>query len=228
MSTQPSAGNATTEILGRIHLFSELEPSLLERIAAGSRLLSRGRGETLFHKGDPAEGFFYVIQGRVKLTLVSPEGGEKVIEILREGTTFGEAVIFLGQAYPANAETMVESRLLFIPAAAVIEAVEAAPGFALKLLAGLSRRLHGLVRDVESYSLCSSTQRVIGYLLGEAGDSGRPEILLPAAKGVVASRLNLTPETLSRIFAELSRAGLIEVQGRRIVLHDLARLRHHS
>jgi CRP-like cAMP-binding protein len=107
------------------------------------------------------------------------------------------------------------------------------PKFARKLLAGMAIRLHSMVRDVESYSLRSSTQRVIGYLLQEAHSepcSPRAEhtLTLPTSKQVIASRLNLTPETLSRIFHELSQAQLITVQGKHITLHDVEKLSHYE
>ena len=112
------------------------------------------------------------------------------------------------------------------------------PRFARKLLAGMSIRLHTMVRDVESYALRSSIQRVIGYLLqlaegtpcapGAGAAQGRAEVELPTSKQVIASRLSLTPETLSRIFHELSDMGLISVHGKHIVIHDIARLAEHD
>jgi len=104
-------------------------------------------------------------------------------------------------------------------------------GFAV-LLAGLAMRLHSLIGDVESYSLRSSAQRVIGYLLQHCPHDGeceeRLEFTLPTSKQVIASRLNLTPETLSRIFHDLAEGGLIEVHGRQIMVPDLARLRAYD
>ena len=94
------------------------------------------------------------------------------------------------------------------------------------MLAGLSRRLHGLIQDVNAYSLDNGTQRVIGYLLKEAQRDGEA-VSLPASKAVVASRLNVTPEHFSRILHDLSEQGLVKVRGRAITIPDLARLRDH-
>jgi CRP-like cAMP-binding protein len=105
------------------------------------------------------------------------------------------------------------------------------------MLAGLSRRLHQLVADVESYSTRSGTERLIGYLLHDCigrGEEaavdlqGSVDVELPVAKGVIASRLNLTQEHLSRILHDLSALGLIEVHGRRIRIRDVERLRRHA
>ena len=100
------------------------------------------------------------------------------------------------------------------------------------MLAGLALRLHGLIRDVESYSLRSSTQRVIGFLLQRSGhgddETGDVEIDLPTSKQVIASRLNLTPETLSRIFHDLAAAKLISVHGKHVTVHGVKKLREYE
>jgi CRP-like cAMP-binding protein len=102
------------------------------------------------------------------------------------------------------------------------------------MLASMSMRLHSLMRDVESYSLRSSAQRVIGYLLqhcpnqGKGACVGSVEITLPTSKQIIASRLNLTPETLSRIFRDLVEAKLISVQSRHVTINDFKRLREYD
>jgi CRP-like cAMP-binding protein len=100
------------------------------------------------------------------------------------------------------------------------------------MLAGLSRRLHGLIADVESYSLQSGTQRVIGYLLRQDEDQAATHsayaVTLPTSKAVVASRLNLTPEHFSRILHDLADDALISVDGREVKILDVAKLRGYS
>ena len=113
--------------------------------------------------------------------------------------------MFLGKPYIVSSQALVDTMLLHVAQQAVFEELERTPRFARKMLAGLSRRLHGLIGDVEAYSLNSGTQRVIGYLLREGLDDGE-EVTLHASKAVVASRLNLTPEHFSRILHDLARA----------------------
>ena len=141
--------------------------------------------------------------------------------------------MFMDRPYPVFSESLADSLLLHISRNAVIDLLEQDTSFARHMLGGLSMRLHSLVQDVESYSLRSSTQRVIGFLLQHCdreceGRSLAPDaqtFALPTSKQVIASRLNLTPETLSRIFHDLSEAGLITVQGKQITIHDVCRLR---
>jgi CRP-like cAMP-binding protein len=218
--------------LANLPLFKELAPAEIDRIAAGTTELHVPRGEILVNKGDPCVGFHVVIYGQVKLAFVTPQGGEKVIEIVGPGFSFGEALMFMEKPYVVMAQTLADSLLLHVSKHAVFEGLERDPDFARKMLAGLSRRLHGLIMDVESYSLQSGTQRVIGYLLRQdedhAGASTPYTVTLPTSKAVVASRLNLTPEHFSRILHDLTEARLIAVDGREVRIADIAKLRNYT
>ncbi|MBN9694672.1 MAG: Crp/Fnr family transcriptional regulator [Zoogloea sp.] len=220
-------------LLSRMPLFSALSPEDLAHMAAATREKRLQKGDRLFQRGDQPKGFFLVVWGQIKLAFTSAQGNEKVVEILGPLQSFGEAVMFLDQPYPVLGEALADTLVLHIGAGAVFGQIEQDPRFARKLLAGMSIRLHTMVRDVESYALRSSTQRVIGYLLQLAesvpcAPKGEHAVELPTSKQVIASRLSLTPETLSRIFHELSDAGLISVQGKHILIHDAARLAEHD
>jgi CRP-like cAMP-binding protein len=221
----------TSAFLANLPLFKELAPAEIERIAAGTTELHVPRGEMVFAKGDPCRGFHVVVYGQVKLAFVTPGGSEKVLEIIGPGMSFGEALMFMNQPYVVMAQTLADSLLLHVAKETVEEELARDPLFARRMLAGLSRRLHGLIADVEAYSLQSGRERVIGYLLRDtdAAPEGEPcRVTLPTSKAVVASRLNLTPEHFSRILHELSDAGLIVVDGRDVEITDVARLRSHT
>jgi len=161
---------------------------------------------------------------------VSPQGTEKVIEILGPGQSFGEAAMFLDRPYPVNAECLADSLLLHISKSTLDAELMRDRRLARMMLAGLSRRLVGLVHDVEAYSLRSGMQRVIGYLLRDIeqqddAPAAPIRIVLDTSKGVIASRLNLTPEHFSRILGELSHEKLITVKGAEITILDPERLR---
>ena len=215
-------------LLRRIPLFSELSEADIQLVARYTRERQVARGEVLFQRGDLPHGFYFVVSGQVKLAFSSSQGTEKVVEIIGPMQSFGEAVMFMNHPYPVFAEALSETVLVHVGQAVVSELIDQDSAFARKLLAGMAIRLHGLIQDVETYSLRSSTQRVIGYLLQVADNDAPCEIALPTSKQVIASRLNLTPETLSRIFHDLSDAGLITVQGKRVTLHDPLRLSRHN
>ncbi len=214
--------------LAKLPMFSELDAGEITRIATGAHTLHVPKGEAIAHRGDPCNGFHVVVYGQVKLGFTSPQGVEKVVEIIGPGQSFGEALMFLERPYIVFARALEDSLLLHIAKRVVFEELEREPLFARKVISGLARRLHGLVKDVEAYTLRSGADRVIGYLLRDAPDgveSGELSITLNAGKSVIASRLNMTPEHFSRILHELQTDGLIEVSGRSIRILDLARLR---
>ena len=218
--------------LSQLPLFSDLRDSDIARIANGTTSLHAAKGETLFRRGDSCNGFHVIVYGQVKLGFTSAQGVEKVVEILGPGQSFGEALMFLERAYIVSAQALADSMLLHVSKTAVFREIGADPLFARRMLAGLSRRLHGLVSDVESYSLRSGAQRVIGYLLREdlvhsvAGKS--VVVTLPTTKNIIASRLNLTPEHFSRVLHELTTSKLIEVDGRSVRILDVDRLRSYE
>jgi len=227
MANGRPAGPASAQIVGRLALFQELTADQARGIVAEARERHLSKGELLFQKGDRARGFFVIVSGQIKLAFPSVHGSEKVVEILGPGQSFGEALMFMDRPYPVFAEAVIDSLLVEVPSQPVIDLLRKDPAFAQAMLAGLAKRLHSLVQDVESYTMRSSAQRLIGYLLQQAADvdSGSVEVTLPTSKAVIASRLNLTPETLSRVLHELSEHGLLEVHGRSIRIADVQMLR---
>lgn len=215
--------------LAVLPLFSDLDRPELERLAAGCQLRRLGRGDMVFRVGEPCESFHVTVTGQVKLFAVSPAGQEKVIELIGPGNSFAEALMFMDKPYFINAQALTDSLLLSVGKAAVLNEIQADPRFALRMLAGMSRRLHGLVRDVQAYALDSGVQRIIGYLLRDQDDGqDAPDapitVTLPVSKATVASRLSITPEYFSRVLHELEDAGLVAVDKREITILDAARL----
>lgn len=210
--------------LQRLPLFSEIDADSLARLAAATRLKPLARGEMALRAGDPCDAFFVNLGASIKLFVLAANGNEKVIELIGPGHSFAEALMFLGRPSPVNAQALADTQVLVLPRQAVLDAMGADPRLALRMLAGLSRRLHGLVSDVQAYALQSGVQRVIGYLLRDAGDVGPCTVELPVSKATIASRLSLTPEYLSRVLRELEAAELLHMDGRRLKIPDPRRL----
>jgi len=212
-------------LLSVLPLFSDTGKPELERLAKGCHLRRFERGEMVMRVGEACDVFHVVVVGQVKLYVISPSGQEKVIELVGPGASFGEALMFLGKPCLVNAQSLVDSLLLTVHRKAVLDELESDNRFALRMLAGLSRRLHGLVHDVQAQALQSGVQRVVGYLLRDLDFDEGPQgqartVSLPVSKATVASRLSLTPEYFSRVLRELETAGLIEVDKRDIRILD--------
>ncbi|MHB1246573.1 MAG: Crp/Fnr family transcriptional regulator [Sulfuriferula sp.] len=219
-------------LLTNVPLFRALKSAEIQCITLGTKVLKAARGEILFHSGDTPSGFYLIVYGQIKLAFTSPLGVEKVVHLIGPGESFGEAVMFLDKPYLVSSQALADSLLIHVGKTVLLDEIERNPGFARKMLAGLSMRLHTLVQDVEAYSLRSSVQRVIGYLLqNDQGNSSEGDVLrfhFPARKLIIASRLNISPETLSRILHDLSVAGLIHVEGKQVTVLDIERLRAYS
>ncbi len=228
-----SSGFNLPRYLSMQPLFQEMNAAELDRLAAGCSLRRLARGEMVFRVGQPCEAFHVTVTGQVKLFAISPAGAEKVIEIVGPGQSFAEALMFTGRPYIINAQALADSLVLSIGKAAVVTEIEQDPRFALRMLAGISRRLHGLVHDVESYALHSGLQRVIGYLLRDqtAEDCVSGDVItisLPVSKATIASRLSLTPEYFSRVLHELEAAGLVRIDKRDVHILDVQALARYQ
>ncbi len=215
--------------LAVLPLFSDLSAAELSRIAEGCQVRRLARGDTIFRFGEPCEEFHVVVMGQVKLFAISPAGQEKVIELVGPGQSFAEALMFTSKPYILNAQALANTLLLTVSKYAMLNEIEKDSRFSLRLLAGISRRLHGLVHDIESGALHSGMQRVIGYLLREhQPDESAPEnvftVSLPVSKATIASRLSLTPEYFSKVLHELEQERLIEIDKRDIRIVDVQRL----
>lgn len=223
--------------LAALPLFQAMTAHELERLATGCKLKRFGRGDSVFHVGMACEEFHVTITGQIKLFALSPAGQEKVIELAGPGVSFAEALMFTDQPYILNAQALSDSLLLSVSKQAVIHEIQNDPRFAMRMIAGISRRLHGLVHDVQTYTLHSGTQRVIGYLLNALPEDPATAIVpsqprtrsvsLPVSKATIASRLSITPEYFSRVLHDLEQAGLIRVEKRDIHIPDTARLAQH-
>jgi len=214
--------------LANLPMFSEMSAEEIQRVAGATLPQYFERGQAIVQCGDPCTGFHVVVYGQVKLGFTSPQGIEKVVEIVRPGQSFGEALMFLEKPYIVFAQALADTMLLHVAKRAVFDELARDPGFARRMLSGLARRLHGLVRDVESYTLRSGQERIIGYLLADVPAdrvTGAASVHLSAGKSVVASRLNMTPEHFSRILHDLAAEGLIEIHAREVRIPDVARLR---
>lgn len=219
--------------LGTLPLFSDMRQDELERLSEGCSLIRLERAKPVFRMGDPCEEFYVVVLGQVKLFVISPTGVEKVIELCGPGRSFAEAVMFLNAPYIVNSQTLSDSLLLRIDKAAVLREIQSDWRFSMRMMAGLSLRLHGLIKDVEAYSLHSGVQRVIGYLLSDLISESEVTakevtVSLPVSKAAIASRLSLTPEYFSRVLHELESAGLIRVDKRDIHIEDTEKLANYQ
>jgi len=218
--------------LKNVAIFSELADKEVALIASEVRELHCRKGGTIFHRGDLCTGLHVVVSGQVKLSFISSQGAEKIAAVVQPGQSFGEAMLFLDRSWIVSAQAISDCRLFHVSKSAIFGTIGRNPNVMLKLLSNLALQTHHLLQDVESYSLLTGKQRIIGYLLNQLDgvdqDQGTHSIDFSVSKCVLASRLNLTQEHFSRLLHELSELGLIKVTGRRLTIPSLKHLRAHQ
>jgi CRP-like cAMP-binding protein len=208
-------------ILANTSLFRMLSERQLADLAAKTTPMRMSPNSCIVNQGDPAEGTFWLVYGQVKVGVYSKQGSAKILAILGPGKCFGLGEMMLEQPHLAFVKTTADSMLLHVGRAAMMAAAEENFEFARELMGCLWRQFYGLVRDIGAYSM-TARQRLASYLLRQGEPGSDSAIELVANKSLIASRLNVTPETLSRLLRDFVAEGLIEVAGRRVRVLDWA------
>ena len=213
----------------RHYLFAGLEADTFQHLAEAMTAKAVAKGEVIFHQGDHADSFYFIDTGLIELSLLSPSGEKKTLEVVRPGRTFGEAVAFMREhKFPVTAEALADSELCAIPNQVYLEILQTDSGACMRLLADLSRHLHARVREIEHLTIQNARSRLISYLLdhvAETTDNDEATVRLNLPRHVIASRLSITPETLSRLLRSLTDEGLISTEDKIIFVHRLSDLR---
>lgn len=223
----PVTSESISDSLHRLPLFSGIPVEELQPLLPSVREFKVSAHEMLFQKGDNLRGIHVLVSGQVKLFMTTAQGTEKLIMMVKSGQSFGEAVVFLDRPCPVSAEATQDSTFLIIAKDVLLTMMDRNPIFARKMLASISMRLHELMADMETCTLMNSLQRVVSYLSHQLPDNDPSacEIRLDTSKQMLASRLNLAPETFSRALHHLAEGGVIEVSGRTIRVLDAHRLK---
>lgn len=217
------------DLINRTPLLMDLPENELKRLLDASSVVEQPRGKLLFLRGEPADHIFLLLDGWVKVFRDSAEGEQTVISVLKPGETIAEAAIFLGRDYPASAEVVGNARLLEIPADVLLGLLREDGELGIRMLGTLSQRLRGLILHIEQIQARSTSQRLGDFLLGlcEVCEGGviKATIDLPYDKSLVAARLGMKPESLSRALVKLRNVG-VSTQGHQVLLDDIPQLRN--
>lgn len=223
MSAAPSERLAAG-VIAKLPLFQEVSRPHVAELVRHARTLYVARGQTVARRGEPVPGLLAVAYGMVKLALRGGTGAERVLRLVGPGQTFGEVVLFLQRPLPIDAVAVIDTRLVLVPAAPLLELLERDPRFARGMVASLCQRMHALVCDFEATTMHGAAERLAAYLESLAGSPDAASVTLPAAKNLIAARLGMTKETFSRALRELAQSGTVSVAGRTVALLDRARL----
>jgi CRP/FNR family transcriptional activator FtrB len=206
-------------------LFSNLPAVAIDRLTYNAFVQNLPAGAMLFQQGDLPEFLYILLSGRVALTGKSGEGGEAVIEFFGRGDVFLAPAVVLDLPYLMSARVLADARILMIPAEHFRDILGREAALSGALVKELSRHWRMLVRQIKDLKLRSAPQRLAAYLLDLSGGRGGA-IELPEERRLLAGRLGMTPESLSRAFAQLQEEG-VSGRGKKIVIADPEHLRRY-
>ncbi len=212
-----------TEPLKQCPLFAGLKEEDLKRIRGIALLKQVGKNKVLFSDGEEAKGFYVILSGKVKLYKISPEGKEQILHVVSAPDAFAEAALFLEGNYPAFAEALADSQLLFFPKRDFVHLIETNPQLSINMIVSLTHFLRKFASLIEELSLKEVSSRVAKYLidlsLKSAKDGKNPkEVDLDLSKTQLASKLGTISETLSRNLSKMKAKGVIDVRKNKILI----------
>jgi len=211
------------QILKNIPLFAGLSEPDFDDLMQIARINEHPRGELLFSEGEQAQGFFIVLDGKVKVYKLSPEGKERILHVIHPGGTFAEAAIFGEGLYPAYAEPLQVSKLLFLPKDAFLALLRDNSRISINMIAGLAKFLRQFANQIEDLTFKDVPSRLARYLM-DLSRGTKQTVDLPISKSQLASNLGTVSETLSRTLRKLSEDDLISVSGKTVEIIDFDRL----
>jgi CRP-like cAMP-binding protein len=212
------------DALKSCYLCRELGDDEMSALAAVASLRHVRKGTMLFVEGDSADGFYALVDGRVRVYKSSPDGREYTIHVIHPGQTFAEATAFGDHNYPANCSAIEDSTIAFFATEKFLNLLRISPEISLKIMASLSGFLREYNRLVEELSLKDVQARLASHLLEEYRSTPGEVIYLRISKTELAKSLGTVSETLSRNFKKLAEMGVIEVNGNEIRVLDPERL----
>ncbi|MEZ5912371.1 MAG: Crp/Fnr family transcriptional regulator [Paracoccaceae bacterium] len=208
-------------------LLASTPETVMHSLLASARLRSFERNATIFLQGEPANAIYIVLDGWVKLFRISPNGSEAVVGVFTKGSSFGEAVALRHADYPVAAEAVTDCRLLRLDADILLREIRENPEVAIAIIAATYSHLHDLVSQVEQLKAQTGAQRVAEFLLDLAPcPGGACKVTLPYDKVLIAGRLGMKPESLSRAFSRLKEQG-VKIRQNIAHIDDIARLRDY-
>ncbi len=204
-----------------VPVFAGCTPEDQAALADMAMMIAFDKGEILFRAGEKSSRLCVLVQGAVQIYRDLPDGTVKTLHLYTPVQSLGEAALFLGISYPASCLFMEDSTIVCFPRERLLDLVARDPGFAFRLVGQMYNKLFEFTRALESHSQKNAVFRVASYLLGFArGTPDNTRLVLPAPKKDIANYLGIRPESLSRTFAALEKAGAIRIDGQLLVVLD--------
>jgi len=218
------------DLLTTCRLFKNCDEKLLDRFVANAQSFNYPKGKMLFIHEEPAEQYYLICRGWVKLFRETIDGTQAVVDIMTKGSIFGETALFQDDVYPFSAEVVEEADLVSLSLKQLKNEIETNPVLAMNMMGSMARYRRQQEMEIEHRSIQNAPQRIGCFLLHltEQQDAGSITFRLPYDKTLIASRLGMQPETFSRALAKLKETTDIEVKGAQVTIKDIKSLAQFS
>lgn len=209
-------------------LLAPLPTADVSRLVMGAPLRAFSAGEVLYHPGDPARYMLLLVSGQVELFVDCAVRGPCILDLLTGGDTLGEEAVLEQGEYTAGARGRQPGVAVVIERAAFLACLEAHFDLVLGMLGAMAARLRGLVQEITELKLKSTSERLAGFLVSlTTATQGKVNVRLPCDKHLLAEKLGMQPESLSRAFARLREHGVRSERNDRVTIGDVAGLRRY-
>jgi len=225
--------DAIESVLRKTPLFASLTDDEMRALAARTARQRFQKDEQLFAEGDPCKGLYLVASGKIRIFKLSPSGREQILAVEGPGSSFAELPVFDGGNYPAAASAIEDTEALFISRRDFQNFCREHPDVGLKVIAVVGSRLRRLVGIIEELSFTTVRQRLIAVILRMAQESHTRSkegihVELTKSHQDLAAELGTVRELVSRNLGRLQAEGFLDVEGRKIVVKDLAGLKREQ
>ena len=221
MATLQSLSDSDQKMIRSHPLFLRLDDDVFYEVVKNSDSIVFDKNQIIFQEDDPSHHFFIVVTGAVRLFRLNENGNEKTISIFRAPQSFGDAAPFLERTFPVSAQSIQETRLIKVNVNKLVERIRSEPNIALGILASMSSHLKMLVDEIDLLRVPTASRRLAEFFLRQSPrSSGSFSFELPYNKTLIAKRLGISPEVLSRAIAELKNFG-VRVEHRQVHIENL-------
>ena len=222
------------QILATLPLFSEFSENELNEVADSSTIKLYKKHDFIFAEGEAYHGFYIVLEGRIKVYKLSPDGKEAIVHLVKPFDPFAEVALFENlTTYPVNAQTIEDSLLIYISKDGFLKFLNTHPQINFKIISGFTKKMRELTNRLESLTLNEVSSRLAHYLLEEyknapLTEKNLPSVTITISKSDLAVYLGTALETLSRTLKKFQDDGLIVVKGKNVIIKDFKRLQKLS
>lgn len=204
------------DVLKKVFLFENLPDDTLKSIERHCKLVSLKKDTIIFYEGDESRYLYLILEGKVKIYKILANNNELVLKYFKKDESIAEVAVFDGIDYPATAQSTTDVSLLKIDFYNLRELFLRNPNILLLMNASLIKKIRNLESILSRYLILDAKSRVIEYVL----DS--PDDFFTLKQHEVASLLNISPETLSRMLKPFKEDGIIDMKNKKVNIKRLA------